>query len=444
MSEIQTAIEAITCKTKKFPQKPMEIILANPDAAIPYLRNAIQKAIEEKEDLDQDYQLHFYALFLLAELEDREFFPEIMQLLSLPEDVLDYLIGDLVTNGLKDIVYHTYNGDIELLKTTITNSACDPYARSEMLEAMGQLYLDGKLQEREWKAFLRQTVYYSHEDKEYSYLYGGLAEVICRCHFVDMLPEIRYMLDSDLLDTQILGEYDSCVDQMFRYSDREMDFCKPSLSIIDSLKGWAMFEDDVKPIDRIKQDEAFEKLVRETAKQFSSASPRRKIGRNDPCPCGSGKKYKFCCLNKPKAPIDQIESPEEREKCLRNYPYTGTQKQEGRIYLTDYFDAESIEMDRILYLGLANRLGFIWERNRETEARRGMKYLCLALEMFQERVAREGIRSFEEYDKKYSIHYFCEDWITQLLDWAEVFEETELYETTKQCMDEMGEAEETF
>jgi hypothetical protein len=21
-----------------------------------------------------------------------------------------------------------------------------------------------------------------------------------------------------------------------------------------------------------------------------------KIGRNDPCPCGSGKKYKFCCL----------------------------------------------------------------------------------------------------------------------------------------------------
>ncbi len=23
-----------------------------------------------------------------------------------------------------------------------------------------------------------------------------------------------------------------------------------------------------------------------------------KIGRNDPCPCGSGKKYKACCLTK--------------------------------------------------------------------------------------------------------------------------------------------------
>ncbi|HQQ89941.1 MAG TPA: SEC-C metal-binding domain-containing protein, partial [Oscillospiraceae bacterium] len=29
----------------------------------------------------------------------------------------------------------------------------------------------------------------------------------------------------------------------------------------------------------------------------SPASPikKKKIGRNDPCPCGSGKKYKNCC-----------------------------------------------------------------------------------------------------------------------------------------------------
>jgi len=23
-----------------------------------------------------------------------------------------------------------------------------------------------------------------------------------------------------------------------------------------------------------------------------------KVGRNDPCPCGSGKKYKYCCGRK--------------------------------------------------------------------------------------------------------------------------------------------------
>jgi len=31
--------------------------------------------------------------------------------------------------------------------------------------------------------------------------------------------------------------------------------------------------------------------------QKTQASPRHaKVGRNDPCPCGSGKKYKKCCL----------------------------------------------------------------------------------------------------------------------------------------------------
>jgi len=25
-------------------------------------------------------------------------------------------------------------------------------------------------------------------------------------------------------------------------------------------------------------------------------NPLRDVGRNDPCPCGSGKKYKKCCL----------------------------------------------------------------------------------------------------------------------------------------------------
>ena len=27
-------------------------------------------------------------------------------------------------------------------------------------------------------------------------------------------------------------------------------------------------------------------------------SKKARVGRNDPCPCGSGKKYKNCCLDK--------------------------------------------------------------------------------------------------------------------------------------------------
>lgn len=40
----------------------------------------------------------------------------------------------------------------------------------------------------------------------------------------------------------------------------------------------------------------YTRLVRSGPAPIKSAGP--KIGRNDPCPCGSGKKYKHCCLGK--------------------------------------------------------------------------------------------------------------------------------------------------
>jgi hypothetical protein len=34
-----------------------------------------------------------------------------------------------------------------------------------------------------------------------------------------------------------------------------------------------------------------------TGKPTPFTNPGSKLGRNDPCPCGSGKKYKKCCMN---------------------------------------------------------------------------------------------------------------------------------------------------
>ena len=59
-----------------------------------------------------------------------------------------------------------------------------------------------------------------------------------------------------------------------------------------------------------------------------------KIGRNDPCPCGSGKKFKKCCISKPEmiqshtwAEDDGMHvvsqgdppTPEELEKMTKKY-----------------------------------------------------------------------------------------------------------------------------
>jgi len=49
----------------------------------------------------------------------------------------------------------------------------------------------------------------------------------------------------------------------------------------------------------VKRDPAAARHLRQvivTAEQLRRRPPR--VGRNDPCPCGSGKKFKKCCLGK--------------------------------------------------------------------------------------------------------------------------------------------------
>jgi uncharacterized protein YchJ len=41
-----------------------------------------------------------------------------------------------------------------------------------------------------------------------------------------------------------------------------------------------------------------ESMFRPDYNNYVSCRTEPKIGRNNPCPCGSGVKYKKCCLNK--------------------------------------------------------------------------------------------------------------------------------------------------
>ena len=431
MNELQKAIEAISYESTKFPEEAFRIISENKREALPYLRRAIDKAIEERDELEDGYQLHFYAFFFLGEFQDKESFGRIMELIKLPGKVLEYLIGDATTSGLKDVLYNTYNGDLQLLKNTIMDEFVDEFVRAGLLEVMGQLYLDGVLEEKEWKDFIRQNIYCG---EEYSFFYEGLGEVICRCHFVDMLSEIRYMLMHGLMSEGCMGTYDFCVDEMFSYRDYKQKFCESPMSAANKLKSWAMFEENDNPHENAKRMNEFEKYIKKEMK--NSKDKNIKIGRNDKCPCGSGKKYKVCCMNKTIAQIDRIESIREREKWLKNYPYMGEEKVPDRVYLEDYFDRESIEIDKILYLGLMKRPGWVWDRNIELEENRKREYLILAFSMFKEKLDKENIEMFEEYDKKFSIHYFCEEWLEELLDLLNEGKNKELYNEVKNVMEQ--------
>lgn len=62
----------------------------------------------------------------------------------------------------------------------------------------------------------------------------------------------------------------------------------PSQEVVDKLRLL---------VTRKKEEQAErERLATMPRQPFVREEPR--VGRNDPCPCGSGKKYKKCCMNK--------------------------------------------------------------------------------------------------------------------------------------------------
>ncbi len=449
MEELQRAIENIMYFSKKLPKEDLELIGANRDEAIPYLRKAVEKAIKEKDNLDGEYMLHQYGIFLLAQFQDRDFFPRMMALAALPEDTLDFLIGDVLTEDLGSILYNTYNGDIKLLKQTIKKKKSSDFARAQMLDVMGQLYLDQKLDKQEWQDFLRELVYDKKDIGDY--IYTAVADMICRCHFTDMLLELRRLYQDGRVDEYAIGKYDESLDKMFTYGDKEKRFCMERINVVKALRGWAMFEPsaDDGADEAAKEDEKsatqgiLDRKLSGFMDEFGGGNPEQrrvvKIGRNDPCPCGSGKKYKQCCLKKSQLAADGAESAQEQEKWLAAYPKMDEQRKEGRVYLEDLYSAESIAIDKIVYLALRARPMPLGQREPDSViARRRRRYLTDAYRQFVAIVEREQIQSFSEYDSRYAIHYPCGEWLLELIELLEEDDSEGILKEVRKTCKNMG------
>jgi hypothetical protein len=63
--------------------------------------------------------------------------------------------------------------------------------------------------------------------------------------------------------------------------------------LVGRLSTWASFQPE-KPRESVRRPAGT--LVPDAASP--ARNPYRDVGRNDPCPCGSGKKFKKCCLGK--------------------------------------------------------------------------------------------------------------------------------------------------
>ncbi len=58
-------------------------------------------------------------------------------------------------------------------------------------------------------------------------------------------------------------------------------------------------EEDISEVEYMLNPKAFRKRPKMTKSDITTVvKTETTIGRNEPCPCGSGLKYKKCCMNK--------------------------------------------------------------------------------------------------------------------------------------------------
>ena len=82
------------------------------------------------------------------------------------------------------------------------------------------------------------------------------------------------------------------IEEMTEDTQVNLGFDKEMLykNMVDAKADWLY---NLPAWEKIFDEETRKKLYREA--KMNTIVKGKKIGRNDPCPCGSGKKYKFCC-----------------------------------------------------------------------------------------------------------------------------------------------------
>lgn len=298
---MEQLLKAIRYNDGKFPRNEIQQIIERKEEAIPCL---LQIMNDLKEDytkvIDSPTRIDFiYSYYLLAQFRVKELFPIMIDILSSPSAKCEEIFGDAITEDMGRILASVYNGEIGLLQRLIENTRANQYARGQALIAMVTLVFDGQLSREFVMDYLKELMNERHEEISY-YLN---AEIVCSCD--DLYPEevytdIQRLYDDQVVEAFVIGM--NSIDRTLKQTkeavlQKNQQAYKFQLitDTIKELQGWYCFRRD----NEFKQTESpYSKKERKAIYGEPKKNPAvkaEKIGRNDPCTCGSGQKYKKCC-----------------------------------------------------------------------------------------------------------------------------------------------------
>ncbi|EDN67311.1 conserved hypothetical protein [Beggiatoa sp. PS] len=306
--QVSNALFELTINSGIFPREALTKAIELREQVTPrllgYLETTEKYAYEQRDN--DNLMLHIYALYLLAQFREQRAYPIIINFFSLPGKISLEITGDVVTEDLHRILASVYDGDDTLLKNLIEDEQVNEYVRDAGIRTFVTLVVCGQKSRDEVIAYLK-TLFGKLERKP-SFTWNSLVYVCMDLYPEEVDAEIRQVakegLTEEVLLTKeinILGLHEEALKKSYALGKEKTleklqndDHYTLIDDTIRELKDWSCFDNKL-------QENEEPKLISEPEPEpepeprYAEMRTGPKIGRNDPCSCGSGKKYKKCC-----------------------------------------------------------------------------------------------------------------------------------------------------
>ena len=339
--DVEQVMLDLEAETELFPIDAIRLVQKHPWLFIPRLIETIDNAmfyIEAGEA--RDGEAHVFALYLLTEFRAREAWPAIRRVLLLPDEAASFVFGSAAFDDFDRILAVFAAGHIEILDELLSHPDLDPFVRIEVMESFFFLVRDGHMTRDEAVGRLHGLLRAAIADVDCQTATEVVQELV-RYSPHEALDEIRSAYDNDLIDPEQIewSEVEESIAEGQAGFEMRLGDLDPTgiQDTVDELEAWALSRDEPEDLD----DEYEEGEERVIDLQYQSAwrmvmsllkrrfdriygiepikgidpiyldaltpdepeefeggtifKTERRVGRNETCPCGSGKKYKKCC-----------------------------------------------------------------------------------------------------------------------------------------------------
>jgi hypothetical protein len=290
-----------------FPRAALQAAMERREEITPHLLEILERAAEDIDAIVDDpaYMAHIYAFFLLAQFREERAYPLIVDFFSIPGRVAQDVTGDFVTEDLGRVLASVSGNDLDPMKALIENPEVNQYVRSAAMDGMITLYVEGMRAREEIVAYFRE-LFHSRLPREYNFIWSALVGRATDIYPEEFMDEIRQAFADDLVDEMytdlrwVMHALDEGKETTLAdlHEDNHLRFVRDT---IEEMEWWAGFRP---PEPSVQSASDLQWMAPESETQTDPettqvsgprpAPPPTKVGRNDPCPCGSGLKYKYC------------------------------------------------------------------------------------------------------------------------------------------------------